>query len=208
MCVQIKFTVIQNTSTSALLWISQLCIARPGFQEMSCLPSSVVASLSLPLPPNVLPPTHHASKSETEHKVPTVFTKTFHIKSYRVVILTNISAEVYKYCQNAMLQKTIKLITWLVQSPCYAKATQDDSHHLLILFNIFSQPLTFNAHWHFTSPPNEGQLCSSLLPKRILRGRTMVTARMSPIKTAINTLALAQETTWKRDHHLFGHMEN
>lgn len=99
MCVQIKFTVIQNTSTSALLWISQLCIARPGFQEMSCLPSSVVASLSLPLPPNVLPPTHHASKSETEHKVPTVFTKTFHIKSYRVVILTNISAEVYKYCQ-------------------------------------------------------------------------------------------------------------
>ena len=105
-------------------------------------------------------------------------------------------------------QKTIKLITWLVQSPCYAKATQDDSHHLLIIFNIFSQPLTFNAHWHFTSPPNEGQLCSSLLPKRILRGRTMVTARMSPIKTAINTLALAQETTWKRDHHLFGHMEN
>ena len=61
----------------------------------------------------ISPPSPSYTKSKTEHNVPTVFTKTFDIKSYQIVILTNIAAEVYKYCQNAMLQKTIKLITWL-----------------------------------------------------------------------------------------------
>ena len=130
---------------------------------------------------------------------------------------------VYKYCQNAMLKKMIKLITWLVLNPCYhpAEATMGqwstfaNLQYFLLGKDLASllRLLILKRHCHCSAISQEFskekittmrrriQLWSCLLPKRILRGSTMVIARISPIKTTINTLALAHETTWKCDHY-------